>query len=171
MACNITLSGIPVDCQPSLGGIKKVYIADYNDVASVTVSDDEITGITMNATKKFKTYNFRKNTGSLTSTLNVDDTTGNNYVTNVVSLVFSKMETAKRVEIAAMSVGQMAIIVEDCNGKLWYIGKDDYASATNGSANSGTAKSDANGYTIEISADSDTYPLEVQAAALTDIVE
>ena len=36
----------------------------------------------------------------MTSTLNVDETTGNNYVTTEVSLVFSKMETTKRIEMA-----------------------------------------------------------------------
>ena len=58
----------------------------------------------------------------MTSTLNVDETTGNNYVTTEVSLVFSKMETTKRIEMAGLAIGQFAIIVKDSNEKYWYLG-------------------------------------------------
>ena len=102
MACLITLNGITLDCQPSLGGIKKVWLTQYSDVTGVTVDPESnmISDIT-NAGEWYE-YQFRKATGSLTSTLNVDETAGINYVSNELSLVFTKMETAKRIEIAAL---------------------------------------------------------------------
>lgn len=168
--CNQTLAGIQLDCATSLGGIKRVYIANYGDVNSLEESADMITGITMNETAKFKEYNFRKQTGSMTSTLTVDETAGINYVSTEVNLVFTKMETAKRIELAALAIGQLAVIVEDSNGKFWYLGEDDYVSASAGGANTGTAKGDQNAYTLTLKDESDSFPKEVSADAVNAVI-
>lgn len=171
MACLITLNGITLDCQPSLGGIKRVWITQYSDVESVVVGDDNmIESITLAAEARWYEYQFRKATGSLTSTLNVDESAGVNYVSNELALVFTKMETAKRIEIAALSIGQLAVVVEDSNGHYWFLGKDDYVSASAGTGITGTAKGDQNAYTLTLSTDSDSYPYELSAEAIAAIV-
>lgn len=172
--CNQTLGGISYDCSNSLGGIKAVYIADHTNVSEVSVdeADGKITGITMARTEvKFKPYHFRKQTGSMTSTLTVDETAGVNYVSTELALVFGKMETTKRLEVAALSKGQLAVIVEDSNGLFWYLGKDDYVSASAGGANTGTAKGDQNAYTITLKDESATYPYEIDATAVRSVIE
>lgn len=169
--CNQTLAGITLDCTNSMGGIKTVYIANYGDVEDVKVGEDgEITSITMKDSATFKPYQFRKQTGSLTSTLNVDETTGLNFVSSELALVFTKQETAKRLEIAALSIGQLAVIVEDCNQVYHYLGKDDYVSASAGGANTGTSKSDANSYTLTLKDESVTYPHLVAKSAVDAVI-
>lgn len=170
--CNQTLAGITLDCTNSLGGIKTVYIANYGDVdGQPTVGEGGmITGITMSGDTKFKPYQFRKQTGSMTSTLTVDETAGVNYVSTELSLVFTKMETAKRVEMSALAIGQLAVIVEDSNGKYWYLGYDDYVSATAGGGNTGTAKGDGNNYTLTLRDESDTYPYEISKDAVEAVI-
>lgn len=170
MACLITLNGITLDCQPSLGGIKKVWLTQYSDVSEVTVDPESkmISSIT-NAGEWYE-YQFRKATGSLTSTLNVDETAGTNYVSNELSLVFTKMETAKRIEIAALSIGQLCAIVLDSNGHYWFLGIDDYVSASAGAGNTGTAKGDQNAYTLTLSTDSDSYPYEIDPSKIETIL-
>ena len=37
MGCPITLKGISLNCESSLGGIKEVWITQYSDVKTVTV--------------------------------------------------------------------------------------------------------------------------------------
>ena len=170
MGCSQVLAGITLDCASSVGGIKEVYIANYNDVSAVTLQDDMIDTITMSGDAKFKKYEFRKQTGSMTSTLNIDETAGINYVSTELNLVFTKMETSKRIEIAALSVGQLAIIVKDGNNKYWYLGYNDYVSASAGSANSGQNKGDSNNYSITLKDESDSYPYEVSESALDSIV-
>lgn len=184
--CHQTLSGIRLDCSHSLGGIKTVYIANYDDVtdikynastgttgstSGVTSTGDTITGITMTSGTFFQPYQFRKQTGSMTSTLTVDETAGVNYVSTELSLVFTKMETKKRIELSALSVGQLAVIVEDSNGTFWYLGKDDYVSVSAGGGQTGTAKGDGNNYTLTLKDESDTYPYEVTKEAVESVVK
>lgn len=170
--CNQTLAGITLDCTNSLGGIKTVYITNYSDVATKTLGDNGmITGITMVDGATFKPYQFRKQTGSMTSTLNIDETAGINYVSTELSLVFTKMETAKRIEMAALAIGQLAVIVEDTNGKFWYLGYDDYVSASAGSANSGTNKGDSNNYGLTLKDESISFPYEVEKSAVEAVIK
>jgi hypothetical protein len=168
--CNQTLAGITLDCSNNKGGIKTVYIANYGDVTGFEENEDVITGITMAEGATFKAYQFRKNTGSMTSTLTADETNGLNYVTTEVSLVFTKMDTAKRVEMTALSLGQLAVIVLDSNGIYWYITPDDYASASAGTGETGTAKGDRNAYTLTLSVENDGYPIEIAETAIAQIV-
>lgn len=170
MSCTQTLAGITLDCASSVGGIKEVYIANYADVEMVTVTDNKISQISMASNAKFKKYQFRKQTGSMTSTLNVDETAGINYVSTELSLVFTKMETAKRIEIAALAVGQLAVIVKDGNNAYWYLGYNDYVSSSAGSGNTGTAKGDSNNYSITLKDESDSFPYEVDALVIDDVV-
>lgn len=168
--CNQTLAGITLDCSNNKGGIKTVYIANYGDVTGFEENEGVITGITMASGATFKAYQFRKNTGSMNSTLTADETNGLNYVTTEVSLVFTKMDTAKRVEMAALSLGQLAVIVLDSNGIYWYITPDDYASASAGTGETGTAKGDRNAYTLTLSVENDGYPIEIAETAIAQIV-
>nr|UVM99263.1 MAG: hypothetical protein [Bacteriophage sp.] len=172
MACLITIAGITLDCESSLGGIKQVWITQYDNVKSVTVDDEtnQISAITLEEDAKWYNYQFRKGTGSLTSTLNVDETAGTNYVSNELALVFTKMETKKRIEIAALSIGQLVVVVEDSNGKYWFLGKDDYVSASAGTGVTGTAKGDQNAYTLTLATDSESYPYELSAEAIQSVV-
>lgn len=168
---SISLSGITTDCSTSLGGIKKVWLTQYANVDKVTVDPvtEQVTNITL-SNGEWHPYEFRKNTGSLTSTLTVDESTGVNYVSNELALVFTKMETKKRAEVAAMSIGHLAAVVEDSNGLYWFLGKDDYVSASAGTGVTGTAKGDQNAYTITLSTDSETYPYELSAEAITSVI-
>lgn len=172
MACLITIAGITLDCESSLGGIKQVWITQYDNVKSVTVDDEtnQISAITLESDAKWYNYQFRKGTGSLTSTLNVDETAGTNYVSNELALVFTKMETKKRIEIAALSIGQLVVVVEDSNGKYWFLGKDDYVSASAGTGVTGTAKGDQNAYTLTLATDSESYPYELSDEAIQSVV-
>lgn len=161
MACIQVLNGIALDCQGSMGGLKSVAIANYADVTSIKVVDDQVTNITLADGKKFKEYKFRKNTASMTSTLNADVSTGSSVSTDVV-LSFLRQDTAKRVEMSALSLGELVMIVTDSNGKSWFLGKDMPVTASAGTGESGTAFSDANRYEITLQDTSLTWPYEIR---------
>lgn len=168
MSCvctNQTLAGLCKDCEGSVGGIVEVYAAIYDSVESLATSGDMITGITLSSGASFYKYQFRKNTGSMTSTLNVTDD-GNVYVSTELALVFSKMETKKRIEMNALSVQDLAIIVKDANGKYWYLGETEPVNASAGEGATGTNRTDSNHYGITFTSLSQNFPSEVSAAAV-----
>lgn len=170
MACNQTLNGLLRDCEGSLGGISQVLLANFDDVSGVTVSDDIITAITMADNAKFKKYDFRPNTGSMTSTMQRNLENGSLYWQTDLVLAFSKMETVKRIEINAMAINDMVAIVKDMNGKYWYLGKDEPIIATAGDGQTGTARADRNGYGITLQDNSRQTPFEVDESIIDALI-
>lgn len=170
MSCIQTLSGLAKDCAANMGGIVEVMIANFADVTGVTITDGVVSAVTMAADAKFKKYSFAKNTGSLTSTYNIDAASGVKYVTSDLLLQFNRMETSKRVEITALSLGDLAVIVKDANGKYWYLGKNEPVNASAGDGQTGTARGDANRYTITLQDESLEMPYEVDDTIIPSIV-
>ena len=172
MACSQVLNGIAADCQTNVGGVREVYIANYSDVTAIEVDEvsNMIKTITMADSAKFKKYAFKKNTSSMTSTLNVDPANGVNFVQTDLSLVFAKQETVKRMEIAKLSLGELRVIVLDANGKYWFLGQEEFVSATAGTAETGVNRTDGNKYTITLTDYSSSYPYEVTPTIVADLI-
>ena len=173
MSCSQVLNGIAADCQTNVGGVREVYIANYGDVTTVEIdgSSNMIKTITMADSAKFKKYAFKKNASSMTSTLNVDPANGINFVQTDLTIVFAKQETVKRMEIAKLSLGELRVIVKDANGKYWFLGQEEFVSATSGSAETGTNRTDGNKYQIVLTDYSSSYPYEVDPTIVAGIVE
>ena len=170
MPCLQTLSGLARDCSSNMGGILEVLIANAADVTGVTVSEGIISTVSMATSAKFKRYTFAKNTGSLTSTYTLDPASGVKYVTSELLLQFNRMETQKRVEITALALGDLVCIVKDANGKYWYLGKDEPVNASASDGQTGTARADANRYTITLQDESLEMPYEVDASIVDALV-
>lgn len=158
MACTCsaqTIAGLCKDCEGSLGGIVTVYLANYQDNI-FTVASGAVSAV--NSAVSFYEYQFRKNTGSMTSTLNIDPANGVNFVSTDLDLVFSRMETKKRIEMAALSVGQLAGIVKDANGKYYALGVNEPMEASAGDGQTGTARTDGNRYHIVLTDNQESFP-------------
>ena len=153
-----------------MGGILEVLLANRDDVASVQAETGKISGITMEASAKFKKYTFARNTGSMTSTYTIDQASGVKYVTTDLVLQFNRMETTKRVEITALSVNDLVAIVKDANGVYWYLGYDEPVNASAGDGQTGTARGDANRYSITLQDISKEMPMEVDASIIEGIL-
>lgn len=171
MGCNsVTLANIARDCESNLGGIRKVYLAIWQEgifTTSANPSGDTIVSAVDSSVTWYE-YNFRKNTGTYESTQTVSDA-GNNYYTNTLTMVFSRMEASKRTAVNALGMGEVAGIVEDCNGKYWTLGFDEPASTTGNSAATGTAKTDSNQYQVVLAADSKELPYEVLSSVIESL--
>ena len=171
MSCSQTLVGIQQDCHTSQGGIVKAWLTNYADgifTVGVNASGDTAVSAVSSAVT-FYEYNFHKGTGSMTSTLNIDDANGINYVSTEVVLQFNRQETAKRTGVAALALGGLAGIVLDGNGKYWAIGISEPVNATAGTAQTGTAKTDGNFYQITLTDDYESFPVEVPSDVFATI--
>lgn len=176
MSCFYTLTGIPADCQSSVGGIKRVGIIDYtyvgpaeSDTIKVTTYMDlaspDSCVITKAVTDTMQPFSFKKGSSSLTSTATIDPTNGVNYWTTELNMQFSRMEAAKRVSVQAVTLAECAVVVEDNNGKLWFLGQDNPVTVSAGTAQTGQAKTDGNFYQITLSDESAHLPIEITDTA------
>lgn len=170
MSCLQTLGGILRDCASSMGGIKAIYVANFDDVTGVSGDGDEIDEITMAQSKKFASYFMKKESGSMTSTLNAGTNGSTAYWTTEVIGVFNKMTASKHAEIAALAIGELAVIVLDNNGTYWYLGDDHPVTASAGNGVTGTAFGDANQYDITLSDTSLNPPRTIDPDAALAVI-
>lgn len=160
MGCVQTISGIARDCQSNLGGLKKVYIAPYDEGLTLAITSGAIDTLTQSVgAAKFKAFNFRAGAASLTSTSTIDAVSGINMVQTQLVMNFGRMESVKRTEIQALLQGEVQVIAVDNNGIAWFLGKDTPVVAI-GSQNgqTGAAKTEANQYSITIQDESAELP-------------
>ena len=175
MNCSaITLSRIDGRCENNAGGIKRIYIALRDDVASVTQSNDEnngmITEITMAGGKTFVAWDFRPNTGSYTSTVSSDATIGNTAATTEVTLQFTKAEATKRLSIQSAINAGSVVIVEDQYGQYLYLGYDSEVYITSATMQSGTARTDLSGFNITFQDIANELPYFVTKEAVEAVI-
>ena len=156
MGCKIT-SEIIRGCRGNAGGIKRVLIANFEDVASVTpeATDDNtdtgmITDITMvgSPAAGFYRYEFNKDSSAFTQNFTQDLASGTGGWTQTINLVFAKNEASKRNAIKMLGQNNTVIIVEDRNGKYWYFGEESGMELMSVESGSGVLMSDRNGYSI-----------------------
>ena len=177
MSCLQTLSGIARDCANSMGGIRRVLLANFDDVTISTITDGVIKAITMAShgtppvTETFKEYYIRRNTGSLSSAYQVNNENGTKFVQSTLAMTFIRLDTVKRLEITALAQAEAVAIVEDCNGKYWFLGKDEPLEiAQDTQALTGTDRADLNGYNVTLLDNSRELPLEVDANIIAGLL-
>lgn len=176
MACSQTLNGIARDCEANAGGLRALFFANFDDLTGKTLDSagGKITALTMatvgSTTAKFKGYYFKPGQANLAITPQFNG--AGEYVGEqaVVSVSFGKMDTTKRVQVAALSQGELVILALDRNGKYWLLGYDEAVLATGGESTTGQANTDFNHYGREFTSHDNQLPFEVDADAAEDVI-
>lgn len=150
MACTLTLAGRGVGCKDALGGIKRVYVAEWVDGIWEDIASGEVSGSTAAIT--FFTYDMTRGSGSLNQTITSDLAAGTVFFDQVCSVTFNKAAASDITEISNLVKGRMAVLVEDNNGNWFVMGHQNGVEVSGGTAQTGTAAGDQNGFTIEFSA-------------------
>jgi len=126
------------------------------------ISSGEVAGVTTTA-QQFYTYDMTRGSGSLTQTITSDIAAGTVFFDQVCSVTFNKAAAADITELSNLVKGRMAVLVEDNNGNWFVMGHKNGVEVSGGTAQTGTAVGDQNGFTIEFSAQ------EVAAAPFLDL--
>ena len=187
MACTSKyLTSITTSCTSNLPSIKSLWIGQY-DSASFTYTYlqegsqnaedadgnpiiENVSGATLKqGSKPWVIFNFKKNTGELTSEMTVNNN-GSHYYTNGVNLVFAKIDNGKRLSLEAVASGECTMIVLDSNNQYWLIGAVNSVAMTTLSATTGVAVGDSNQYSLTISADEATMPILIDGDQAQTII-
>lgn len=158
MACDLTLTGRGVGCKDALGGIKRIYVTEWNpdefnwDAIAATGIVDGLTPITPVTTVTFKTYDMTRGSGSLTQTITSDLVAGTVFFDQVCSVTFNKAAAIDIIEIQNLVKGRVSVLVQDNNDNWFIMGLKNGVEVSGGTAQTGTAAGDQNGFTLEFSA-------------------
>ena len=159
--CNALTAGLSKSCETNSGGVKTIRIADFENVTTVTLGastapqvGDWVDAITMAASSFFYKFDTNKNVNLFQETVAIDMVAGTTFFNQVFTLVLSRRETTKRTAIEKLIAGQkqLSLIIEDSNGNFWLSGLSEGSYVTAIDGGTGTAKADANGYTVTFTA-------------------
>lgn len=159
-----TLKSFTIDlCQGSLGGIKKIYLAPWQENAyTVDTTGDTGTVTAIAAGVTWTEIPLRKNSANMTSEVQVNDQTGN-YVQTTLQITMSRMEAGKRLAAQAIMLSGFLAIAIDANGQRWALGKDNEMTCSAGTGQTGEQKTDGNYYQMSLQDDSNEFPYPLGA--------
>ena len=187
MACTPKyLSSIATSCGSNLPSIKSLWIGAFESATftytylqngSQNVTDDDgnpivetVSSATLKeGSKPWVIFNFKRNTGELTSEMTVNDN-GSHFYTNGVNIVFAKIDNGKRLSLEAVASGECTMIVLDSNNQYWLIGAENSVAMTTLSATTGVAVSDSNAYNVTISAEEPNMPILIDGEQAQTII-
>lgn len=165
MACDLT-GGRAKPCKDAVGGIRKIHFVDFGDLGSVTAVDDEITDISGDSSNNltYHTYDVKGNS-SLETNINSSLENGTTFFEQVVNLTLHKLTKEDNKELKLMAFGRPHVFIETFDRKVLLVGKDNGAEVTGGTAVTGTAMGDLQGYTLTLTANETTMPNFVEVSA------
>lgn len=164
MACDLT-GGRLKPCKDAVGGIRKIHFVDFGDLGTVTLTDDEVTDLS--GTFSFHTYDVKGNS-SLETNIQTSLENGTTFFEQVVNVTLHKLTKEDNKELKLMSYGRPHVFVETFDGKVLLIGREHGAEVTGGTAVTGTAMGDLQGYTLTLTANETTMPNFVDSPTTAD---
>lgn len=153
MSCYIS-SGVALGCSDGIGGIKTIYVlgatgSTVPEVSAVSISgtDGPITGITGAGT--WFQFELKRNTSSLAQNVTKSFENGTIYYEQVLTAVLYKYDQEKRNQLKVLGQNDnLHIIAVDQNDVQYYLGQVNGMYLSGGSAASGTALGDRNGFEL-----------------------
>jgi hypothetical protein len=147
MPCALT-QNYTLDCKDSIGGLKEVYFAAVEDVASWTGSAGTYTAVTMESGKYFWKYELVKESSNFAEAVNTNVQNGTVFYTQTLEIILNKLQVNTRNEILLLAKNNLVVLVKDNNDAIWILGFANGLDMTGGGSATGTAFGDRNGYTL-----------------------
>lgn len=158
MSCEIS-AGRATSCKDATGGIKGIYIHNYDEWYNntiTTISDDnEVSNISAYGTDgstqaAFEVYYFalRREMANLSISVNSDPATGTTFFEQVLTVDFIKLTLEDANTLRVLAYGRPQIIVEDNQGNLIMLGAKNGMDVTGGTIDTGQAFGDKNGMQV-----------------------
>jgi hypothetical protein len=168
MACALT-QGRAIDCRNSTGGISEILIGNFGDITIDTVAAGVITALTQAAATSFYIYSLEKENGSLIETHTGSLENGTNFYDSVLDFNTKNLTASENEELTLLDQAQLFVIVKDMNDKYWTVGAYYAADKLTGTAVTGAAFGDHNGYTYSITSKEAKRMLEVDSTVIAGL--
>lgn len=169
MACQI-INGSEIDCRDSAAGIKEIYIAEYNNVASYTESSGVATAISMVGSTKFFTFQMEKENAELSDIATGSLENGTLFWTPELKFTMKKLSAAKRNALKILAQLRLVVIVLDQNGLYWIVGRHNGLDLLTYTQMTGKAMGDLSGYELTLTG-KETNPIYSFTGSLVNILD
>lgn len=169
--CYITSGVAQGQCDVSTGGIKKIYvIGGGGSITGVTYdSNDQITGATASGTTTLYGFNLKRGVSSLTQTVTKSYENGTLFFQQDLLITLYKYDYEKRNLLLLLAQNDdLQIVAVDQNDTQYWLGSANGMAISAGTATSGLALADRNGFEITFSGQ-EPEPAYVISGALSDV--
>ena len=135
-------------CDVGSGGVRQMWLIEFNNVVSMVESSGVITTITKASGKVFRKYQLVNETSNANQKINGNPANGTIFYNQTTQMVINKQQVALRNEILLLAKNTLMVIAEDNNGFFHLFGRVNGLRLNDGSADTGTAWADRNGYVL-----------------------
>lgn len=162
----VLTAGLTRICASRSGGLITLYLANVDDVTSLTLNGatGEYTAVTMVATKVFYKFDFKQDSGQRKESGKM--TNGAFSVEHMIEVYMEDLNQTTRnrmQDVADASTCGMIAIVKDANARMWVVGynekftKERPLKLDTNEGDSGKAFTDANGNTMVLKSTDNEY--------------
>jgi len=147
VSCALT-SDYSFGCDVGTGGTKEVYLIEFNNIESYTESSGNLTAITKVSGKVFRKYQLVRETANFNEDIVGNIQNGTIFYDQKGTIIINKQNIAVRNEIILLSRNFLVAVIHDQNDTYRLFGRVNGLRLESGSAATGTAWGDRNGYTL-----------------------
>jgi hypothetical protein len=169
MACTLT-SSIALGCKDSVGGIKKMYITELENKATLTKTAGVVTAFTLATGKRFWVYDFEKETAETTETITTSVENGTTFYAQEAKMRINKRDTTKRNEIKLLALNRCMVIALDRNGIYWLMGEENGMDLMPSTSTLGKAMGDFNGFDLVLAGKETDSMAEVTGSLIATLI-
>lgn len=167
MSCALT-SDYTFGCDTGAGGTKECYLIELENISSYTESSGTLTAITKVTGKLFRKYQLVLETASFEEDLTGNIQNGTLYYAQKGTIVINKQNVAVRNEILLLAKNRLVVVIKDNNDTWRLFGRVNGLKLQTGTASTGTAWGDRNGYSLTFQGnETELAPFVSDAASLT----
>lgn len=168
MSCLLS-AGVTRDCGFQFGGLKKVYLANFEEVQAVAHDvDGMITGITMvSSGATWYSFEYEPNTAQKLEELQAGAVS--RFVNQTLNMQLANVTQAKKAVLESLANATLAVILQTQDDLYWYFGEPTKSAglrATVLSIDSGTAQADDAAVTVTLVGGNLGYADTVEAAVV-----
>jgi len=151
MPCTLS-SGRLLKCKDKIGGIKTIFLGLHSDYTTGVEVDSGTQEVNVLPTATIYRYELSQAAGDFIETITSSVENGTVFWNQVVNISLMQLTAEDRLELQNVAQSRLAVFVLDNNDNIWMVGQYDSAELTAGTSATGTAKGDANGYTLTFTA-------------------
>lgn len=156
-------------CDVGSGGTREIWLIELENITSLTESSGTLTAITKVAGKIFRKYQLVRETAIFTEDITGNIQNGTLFYDQKGTVVINKQQVAVRNEILLLAKNNLVAIIHDNNDTYRLFGRTIGLRLETGSAATGTAFGDRNGYTLNFTGKEPELAPFVQASVIATL--